>query len=60
MSKPQEVEATPDDAFDLGYISGYDAALREVTHIRDPLMEAIRNGDLDRVARLTEEFWVGM
>lgn len=60
MDELEEVEATADEAFDLGYISGFDAAFRKLLGIQDPLMEAIREGDLDRIARLTEDFWVGM
>lgn len=60
MTEPEEAEATPDEAFDLGYISGFDAAFRELLGIRDPLKDAIRNRDVDRIARLIEDFWIGM
>lgn len=57
MSKPEEVEATPDEAFDLGYIRGHDELFGEI--FSTSMTRAIRAGDIDRVFQLTRDYWLG-
>lgn len=57
METHKEVEATPDEAFDLGYIQGHDELFREI--FSDPMTRAIRAGDIDRVFQLTRDYWLG-
>ncbi|USH44464.1 hypothetical protein SEA_CASSITA_8 [Microbacterium phage Cassita] len=57
MDRPKENEATPDEAFDLGYIRGHDELFREI--FSNSMTRAIRVGDIDRVFQLTRDYWLG-
>lgn len=34
MSSTGEIDATPDEAFDLGWVQGYNAAMAEIAEVR--------------------------